>query len=654
MSLKGILDSRESHDPGIASQRRFLDDLNEIHMNAHVASQAMGNMQTYNGTAQGLATREACIGHSAGVTNVLQMRYLLKDRLGKVDETPSEMFRRVARVVSRVERLYAPGENPSELEDKFYRIMSNLDFLPNSPTLMNAGTPLGQLAACFVLPVEDSMDGIFQTLRYMALIQQSGAGVGFSFSRLRPEGDMLMSTMGQASGPVSFMEVFDHATLTIQKGGKRRGANMGILSADHPDILQFVRAKASGDVLSSFNLSVAVTDDFMSKVTRDEEYDLKNPHNGKPIARRRASEVFDLIAQCAWKTGDPGLVFIDEIDRWNPTPLVGKIESTNPCGEQPLLPYESCNLGSVNLSHMYRDGRLDKAKLSHVVRLAVHFLDDVIDSTKFPFKRMEGITKANRKIGLGVMGFADLLAKMRIPYDSAEALVVADDVMTTLYHEAFRKSVELAEERGPFPNFEGSLWDRRGFPELRNATLTTVAPTGTLSLIANCSSGIEPMFAISYVREVMNGTRMRETNPVFDDVSQELGFHSEKLIDRICEGGSIKEIAEIPEDVRRIFVTALDISPEWHVRMQAAFQRHCDNAVSKTVNLPEESTVEDVRRVFLLAHELKCKGSTVFRYGSKKQQVLRIGRFSNSRHSRAGFVVPAGYAGNCMTEYCTV
>lgn len=592
------------------------------------------------------------ISLSAIAHHVLQQRYLLKDEFGRVKETPARMFRRVAKAVASADLIYDSRADIPKVQEEFYMIMSNLDFLPNSPTLMNAGTRLGQLSACFVLPVQDTLEGIFETLKHMALVQRSGAGVGFSFSSLRPRGDLLKSTMGQTSGPVSFIRVFDYATETIKNGGKRRGANMAILRVDHPDIAEFVAAK-SNDCLSNFNLSVAVTDDFMRKVIRRETYDLVNPRTGTVVGQANAADMLSLISEMAWKTGDPGLIFIDEINRYNPTPKLGRIESTNPCGEQPLLSYESCNIGSINLSHMYKDGGVDWNKLGETIDVAIHFLDNVIDVTQFPLARIERMTKSNRKIGLGVMGFADLLAQMRIPYDSGRAVKLADELMRFISRNAIRRSVELAEERGSFSNFEGSRWERKGYPGIRNATLTTVAPTGTLRIIAGCSSGVEPIFAISYIRRMMDGTIIREANPVFVKRAQQDGFYSEELMDRISETGSVRGLKEIPYEVRKVFVTSLDISPEWHVGMQAAFQRHCDNAVSKTVNLPEHATVEDVRSVFLLAHKLRCKGITVFRYGSKKQQVLSIGASVTKYDGRMHFTVPVDYAGNCMTEYCT-
>ncbi|MEM1530028.1 MAG: vitamin B12-dependent ribonucleotide reductase, partial [Candidatus Bathyarchaeia archaeon] len=540
---------------------------------------------------------------SLNAISVLERRYLLKDESGRVIETPSQMFRRVAKAIAKVDALYDKSANVEAVEEEFYRVMANLEFLPNSPTLMNAGTDIGQLSACFVLPVGDSIEEIFDALKYMALIHKSGGGTGFSFSRLRPRGDVVKSTMGVASGPVSFMRIFDVATEVIKQGGKRRGANMGILRVDHPDIIEFITAKEKEGVLTNFNISVGATDEFMEAVENDEYYSLVNPRNGAVVKRLKARAVFDLIATAAWKTGDPGLVFLDEINRRNPTPHVGVIESTNPCGEVPLLPYESCNLGSINLSRMVRDGEIDWDKLRRTIRIAVHFLDNVIDANKYPIPQIEKATKANRKIGLGVMGFAEMLIKLGIPYDSDEAIAIAEKVMSFISEEARKKSVELGEERGSFPNFPGSIWDKMGYKAMRNATVTSIAPTGTISIIAGTSSGIEPLFAVAFVRNVM-GTQLFEVNSVFEQIAKERGFYSTELISKIAKTGSVQGLSEVPPDVKRIFVTALEIAPEWHVRMQAAFQKYTDNAVSKTVNLPHEATIDDVRRIFMMAWKL--------------------------------------------------
>jgi len=584
---------------------------------------------------------------------VLERRYLLKDIHGNVVETPSQMFRRVAKAIASADKFYDSSVDLKKSEDAFYRVMVNLDFLPNSPTLMNAGTEIGQLSACFVIPVEDSIEGIFDALKTMAIIHKTGGGTGFSFSRLRPKGDIVMSTKGVASGPVSFMQIFDVTTDVIKQGGRRRGANMGVLSVYHPDIIEFITAKEREGVLKNFNVSVAVTDEFMEAVQKDEEYELINPRTNKPEGKLRARDVFDLIVSSAWRTGDPGLIFLDEINRHNPTPELGKIESTNPCGEVPLLPYESCNLGSINLSHMVKsDGsEMDWEKLRRTVRVAVHFLDNVIDVNKYPLPEIAEMTRRNRKIGLGVMGFAEALIKLGIPYNSEEAVKTAEKIMKFIEDEAIKKSMELASVRGSFPSFEGSKWDKLGYSELRNATLTSIAPTGTISLIAGTSSGIEPLFAVSFVRNVM-GTQLFEVNPLFERIAKERGFYSVELMRKIAKAGSVQNMNEIPSDVRRLFVTALEIEPEWHVRMQASFQKYVDNAVSKTVNLPYNATIDDVRKVYLLAYKLKCKGITVFRYGSRKEQVLVLSHPSMRGVTDPFIRVDSEFSGICPSGEC--
>lgn len=557
---------------------------------------------------------------------ILEKRYLKKDENGKVIETPEEMFERVAETIAKVDLKYDSKADIQEIKDVFFEMMASLEFLPNSPTLMNAGRPLGQLSACFVIPIEDSLISIFDGLKYAAIIHQSGGGTGFSFSKLRPKGDIVRTTGGIASGPVSFMKVYDSATDTIKQGGVRRGANMGILRVDHPDIFEFVTCKDEEGVLSNFNISVAVTDKFMEAVLKDEDFELVNPRNKEIVRRIKAKELFDLIVTQAWKNGEPGIIFIDEINRKNPTPEIGEIESTNPCGEQPLLPFESCNLGSINLGKMIRKVgdryEIDWEKLKFTVHKAVHFLDNVIDANYYPLKQIEDMTKANRKIGLGVMGFYDLLILLGVPYNTEEARELAENVMSFIQKEAREASSKLAEDRGVFPNWDRSIFKNLGL-KLRNATLTTIAPTGSISIIANCSSGIEPIFALAYKRKISLG-EWNEVYPLFKKVLEEENIYSEELIEKVIKEGTIQNIDEIPEKIKRLFVTALDISPEDHVLMQAAFQKYVDNAVSKTVNLKESATKEDIEKIYLMAYELKLKGITVYRDKSRTTQVLAV------------------------------
>ncbi|MCK4757868.1 MAG: vitamin B12-dependent ribonucleotide reductase [Thermoplasmata archaeon] len=562
---------------------------------------------------------------SENAMTVLERRYLSRDDSGKVVEKPEDMFRRVAKNIASAEANYGQDKKKiKQIENKFYNLMADLDFLPNSPTLMNAGKDIQQLSACFVLPIGDSMESIFDSLKNAAMIHKSGGGTGFSFSRLRPKNDPVMSTSGVSSGPVSFMKVFNAATEAIKQGGTRRGANMGILRVDHPDIMEFIGCKEDLKILTNFNISVAVTDKFMKAAKKDGDYDLVNPRTGKPQEKKGAKEVFDKIASLAWKTGDPGMVFIDRINEFNPTPGVGEVESTNPCGEQPLLPYESCNLGSINLSNMLKDGEVDWDKLRDVVHLAVRFLDDVIDVNEYPLTEISEMTLANRKIGLGIMGWADILILLNMPYESTEAYKFAKKLMKFIQDEGWKASEKLAQERGTFPNFDKSIF-KDGRP-VRNATVTTIAPTGTISMIADCSSGIEPIYSIAFVKTVMDNDALHYVHPFFKQICEERGIYTDELEQAIVKLGSTSGIPGFPSDLRALFMTAHEISPEGHVKMQAAFQKHIDNAVSKTVNLNEDATIEDIANIYMLAYEQGCKGITVYRDGCRAgAQVLSAG-----------------------------
>lgn len=579
---------------------------------------------------------------SENARRVLEKRYLKKDSNGRVIETPEQLFRRVSHHVAQAEKRYGDAAQAKEMEEIFYTIMTEFKFLPNSPTLMNAGRRLGQLAACFVLPVEDSMEGIFDALKNAALIHKSGGGTGFSFSRLRPKNSRVGTTGGIASGPVSFMKIFNTATEQVKQGGTRRGANMAILRVDHPDIMEFIYSKKANGDLNNFNISVAVTGEFMEAVKNNDRYDLIDPCEKKKVGELPASDIYEALTKQAWETGDPGIIFLDRMNEDNPTPALGAIESTNPCGEQPLLPFEACNLGSINLAKVVvrkeRGAEIDYEALKQLVWWSVRFLDNTIDMSRYPLPEIEEMVHGNRKIGLGVMGFADMLYQLRIPYNSEEALQTAEEVMSFIQRESHEASKRLAEERGIFKNHDQSIFANQDGCRYRNATTTTIAPTGTLSIIAGCSSGIEPLFALSFVRNVMDNDKLLEANPYFEQAAREGGFYSQELMDTIAREGGIKSIQEIPEDTRRIFVTAHDITPEWHIRMQAAFQKHTDNAVSKTVNLPHEATVDDVRKVYDLAYESGCKGVTIYRDGSKESQVLA---FSDKRKKEDRFAAAA-------------
>ena len=596
------------------------------------------------------------LNFSENAIKVLEKRYLKRDKDGNCTETPSDMFKRVAETIAKGDLNFGKSqEEVNQLSKRFYDAITHRFFMPNSPTLMNAGRELGQLAACFVLPVEDSLEGIFETIKNTALIHQSGGGTGFSFSRLRPKNSVVKSTMGVSSGPVSFMEVFNAATEAVKQGGTRRGANMGILRVDHPDIIEFINCKSDNDKLNNFNISVAITDKFMDAYLKGEDYDLVNPQNNEVVGRMCAKDVFALIVDCAWRNGEPGVVFIDKMNADNPTPLIGAIESTNPCGEVPLLPYEACNLGSINLGLMMKEENgsmnVDWDLLEKTVRTAMRFLDNVIEVNKYPLPQISELVSNNRKIGLGVMGWADMLMKAGISYSSEEGTKLAGQVMEFIDYISKSESIELAKERGCFNNFKGSIYDQPNYLfnkfkgksagkisddmwakldsdiqkyGLRNATTTCIAPTGTISMIAGASGGIEPLFGLVFSRLIMDGTEMLEVNPIFKDYMLSHNLYSDNLMAQIAKDGSLSHVEGVPNEIKRIFVTAHDVAPYWHVKMQAAFQLHVDNAVSKTVNFVESATREDIKEVYILAYKNNLKGITVYRNNSRQFQPMNL------------------------------
>jgi ribonucleoside-diphosphate reductase alpha chain len=582
---------------------------------------------------------------------VLKKRYLLKDDNRNIIETPGEMFKRTANHIVKAEEGFKTKKSKNEIEEKFYNMMTNFDFLPNSPTLMNSKTKIGQLSACFVLPVGDSINEMFDTLKDMAIIHQSGGGTGFDFSHVRPKNDIVNSTKGEASGPLSFIEVYDKATEVIVQGGRRRGANMGILRCDHPDIVDFIESKLNKDKFNNFNFSVGITDQFMDALLKGKNFDMVNPRTKNKVNKIKAKDLFDILINAAWHTGDPGIVFLDEINRNNPTPGIGPIEATNPCGELPLLPYESCNLGSINLSNMVKDKSIDWEKLEDTIKWSIRFLDNVIEVNKYPLPEIKKITHGNRKIGLGVMGYADMLIKCNTPYNSKRAIIFTEKLMEFIHKKSIEASIELAGERGVFPNFKKSIYAKKNI-KIRNATVNTIAPTGTISIIANCSSGIEPLFGICFMRNVMSGTEMFEINPIFEKLAKEKGFNKKEIFSKIIKTGSIQNIDAIPDNIKKIFVTTFDISPKDHLSTQAAFQKFTDNSVSKTINLPKEASTQDIKEIFISAYKLKCKGITVYRYGSKNNQVLSVG--NNNSFNKGVMTAEGEFSGGCIDNNCSL
>lgn len=572
---------------------------------------------------------------------VLESRYLRKDENNKIIETPQQLFRRIASNIAAAEKIYEPNisdEDLMKVEERFYRLIASSEFLPNSPTIMNAGTPMQQLSACFVLPVEDSMESIFDAIKATAIIHKSGGGTGYNFGRLRPRNDFVKGTSGISSGPISFMRVFDMVTDVVKQGGKRRGAMMAIMNVDHPDILDFISAKTQEGILQNFNISVAITDEFMSAIKSGSKYNLINPRTGQPAGELDAEEVFDKMARLAWETGDPGTVFIDRMNdmRGNPTPKLGRIESTNPCGEQPLLPNEPCNLGSIDINKFIsikgKKSDLDWDRLKKTIHESVHFLDNVIDMNRYPLPEIETMAKGNRRIGLGIMGWADALVSLEIPYDSSKALLLADKLMSFIEKESHKASMAIAKKRGVFPNFKDSLYNRPGGERLRNCAVTTIAPTGTIGIIAGCSQGIEPKFALAYIRKSRIGQKendwveLIEVDKQFEEVARREGFYSDELMKKVAVHGTVSGLKEVPLKWQKIFVTAHDLEYPEHVKMQAAFQKHVDNAVSKTINLPHKATVEDVKKAYMMSYDTGCKGITIYRDGSKSVQVLNVGK----------------------------